>query len=61
MDDFEVMPRGTSKELKFTRQFCNDMIQLLNVIEDAEAKMRIMEMQRFYAQHVEEYPQSHNE
>lgn len=57
--DFEVMPRGTMKELSVLRQFANSMIAL-NAIHDMpvphEMRAKILELNRFYNEHVETYP-----
>lgn len=57
--DFEVMPRGTMKELGVLRQFANSMIAL-NAIHDMpvphEMRAKILELNRFYNEHVETYP-----
>ena len=58
-NDFEVLPRGTTEELRVLRQFANSMIAL-NAIHDMpvphEMRTKILELNRFYNQHVETYP-----
>ena len=57
--DFEVLPRGTTEELRVLRQFANSMIAL-NAIHDMpvpnEMRAKILELNRFYNTHVETYP-----
>ena len=57
--DFEVLPRGTTEELRMLRQFANSMIAL-NAIHDMpvphEMSTKINEISRFYNMHVETYP-----
>ncbi len=57
--DFEVLPRGTIEELKVLRQFAHSMIAL-NAIHDMpvphEMRTKILELNRFYNEHVETYP-----
>ena len=57
--DFEVLPRGTTEELRMLRQFANSMIAL-NAIHDMpvphEMSAKILELNRFYNHHVETYP-----
>ena len=57
--DFEVLPRGTTEELKILRKFANSMIAL-NAIHDMpvphEMHAKILELNRFYNEHVETYP-----
>ncbi len=57
--DFEVLPRGTTEELKVLRQFARRMIAL-NSIHDMpvphEMRTKINEISRFYDHHVETYP-----
>ena len=57
--DFEVLPRGTTEELRVLRQFANSMIAL-NAINDIpvphEMRTKILELNRFYNSHVETYP-----
>jgi len=58
-EDFEVLPRGTTEELRMLRQFANSMIAL-NAIHDMpvphEMRTKILELNRFYNMHVETYP-----
>lgn len=57
--DFEVLPRGTMKELKELRNFANNMITLNKNLDEAVPPLmraRIYEMNQFYAAHVEKYP-----
>ena len=57
--DFEVFPRGTTEELRVLRKFANSMIAL-NAIHDMpvphEMRAAILELNRFYNEHVETYP-----
>jgi hypothetical protein len=57
--DFEVMPVGTTKELKMLRRFAQDMI-ILSSIHDMpvphEMREKIDNMKRHYSVHVETYP-----
>lgn len=57
--DFEVLPRGTTEELRVLRQFAHRMIAL-NSIHDMpvphEIRTKINEIARFYDHHVETYP-----
>jgi hypothetical protein len=57
--DFEVMPRGTMEELRVLRKFVNEMIAL-TAIHDMpvphEMRAKILELNRFYNEHVETYP-----
>lgn len=57
--DFEVLPRGTTEELRELRQFARRMIAL-NSIHDMpvphEMRTKINEISRFYDYHVETYP-----
>ena len=57
--DFEVLPVGTTEELRVLRQFANRMIAL-NSIHDMpvphEIRTKIDEIARFYDHHVETYP-----
>ena len=57
--DFEVMPRGTTEELRVLRQFARRMIAL-NSIHDMpvphEIQTEINGISRFYNFHVETYP-----
>ena len=58
-EDFEVLPRGTTEELKALRHFANSMIAL-SAIHDMpvphEMRTKINEISRFYNMHVETYP-----
>ena len=58
-NDFEVLPRGTTEELRVLRQFANRMIAL-SAIHDMpvphEMQSHINEIARFYDHHVETYP-----
>ena len=57
--DFEVLPVGTTEELRVLRQFARRMIAL-NSIHDMpvphEMRTKINEISRFYDHHVETYP-----
>ena len=57
--DFEVLPVGTTEELRVLRQFARRMIAL-NSIHDMpvphEIRTKIDEIARFYDHHVETYP-----
>ena len=57
--DFEVLPVGTTEELRVLRQFARRMIAL-NSIHDMpvphEMRTKINEIDRFYQSHVETYP-----
>ena len=57
--DFEVLPRGTTEELRMLRKFARRMIEL-NSVDDMpvphEMRTKINEIGRFYDHHVETYP-----
>ena len=57
--DFEVLPRGTTEELRVLRQFANSMITLNSdrgIPVPYEMREKIHEVSRFYNTHVETYP-----
>ena len=58
--DFEVMPRGTTEELRVLRQFSNDMIDISRTMENPVEKREkmtsmIRQLEKFYAYHTEKY------
>ena len=57
--DVEVVPRGTTEELKVLRKFAYSMMAL-NAIHDMpvphEMRTKIDELNRFYNTHQETYP-----
>ena len=58
--DFEVMPRGTTEELRVLRQFSNDMIDISRTMENPVEKWEkmtsmIRQLEKFYAYHTEKY------
>ena len=58
-NDFEVLPRGTTEELKILRQFARSMIALSSIHDmpvPHEMRSKINEISRFYDHHVESYP-----
>ena len=58
--DFEVLPRGTTEELRVLRQFSNDMIDISRTMENPVEKWekmtsQIRQLEKFYAYHTEKY------
>jgi hypothetical protein len=58
--DFEVMPLGTTEELRVLRQFSNDMIDISHTYENPVEKWEkmtslIRQLEKFYALHTEKY------
>jgi len=54
--DFEVLPRGTTEELKVLRRFANDMIALSSIHDmpvPHEMASKISDITRFYKRNVE--------
>ena len=57
--DFEVLPRGTTEELKVLRRFANEMIALSSIHDmpvPHEMLTKINQLRAFYGSHVEKYP-----
>ena len=66
-DDFEVLPRGTTEELKVLRQFSKEMIAISRTMENPvflpmligkweEMTSLVRQLEKFYAHHTEKYP-----
>ena len=60
-DDFEVLPRGTTEELKVLRQFSKEMIAISRTMENPVGKWEEMtslvrQLEKFHAHHTEKYP-----
>ncbi len=58
-EDFEVLPRGTTEELKVLRRFANEMLALAAIHDmpvPHEMRAKLDTIARFYNEHVEKYP-----
>ena len=60
-DDFEVLPRGTTEELKVLRQFSRNIIDISYSMENQAEKWEkisslVRQLEKFYAYHAEKYP-----
>lgn len=59
--DFEVLPLGTTEELRTLRKFSNDLIDISRTLKNPIEKWeqmtdRIRKLEEFYSTHVETYP-----
>lgn len=59
--NFEVLPRGTTEELRVLRQFSKDMIDISHTMVNPVGKWEEMtslvrQLEKFYAHHTEKYP-----
>ena len=58
--DFEVMPRGTTEELRVLRQFSNELVNISRTAEKTNEKLEkmtslIRQLEKLYAYHTEKY------
>ena len=58
--NFEVMPLGTTEELRVLRQFSNELVNISKTVDKSNEKLEkmtslIRQLEKFYAYHTEKY------
>ena len=58
--NFEVMPLGTTEELRVLRQFSNELANISRTVDKSKEKVEkmtslIRQLEKFYAYHTEKY------